>query len=397
MLHGFDIVVLLYNQTLTCTWVSFCYNKDMKTRTPRDKLHMSWRTLDGFNKAINGFISPREPGKTDTTWFEKIFSNWIEDGRPWVYFVRQVVEINEAMIQDIENTINKWAIDPIELQYTKGAFKDGIVDVRVKDKLFFRIIALSIPLRRIKLAKVPNIGGIFMDEYIIDPRTGEKYIQNEYFKIKEAYTTYRREYQGKGMLKLYFCGNPYSLFNPFFVGLGVDVSKLKKDEYKLVNGEYKLIHHIYVGDEFAIEWGVLHPKLKEWLLEKNPFYKFDEDYNQYALEGMAVNDKNIRLAKQPKNFYLSFVLKMAGKYIGIFQNNYLEDLEDMYFCKFLDEVSTRRCIYCFEFEEMVDRSILMSIDERMKLQRFKNAMRKRLVSFEDINVYYYIEEAYKNL
>ena len=358
---------------------------------------MTWRTIDGFNKSINCYISPREPGKTDTTWWEKIFSNWSEDGRPWAYLVRQVVEITEAMIQDIENIINKWSLEPVTLEYTKGAFKDGIVDVKIKGKLFIRIIALSIALRRIKLAKIMNIAGIFMDEYIIDPRSQEKYLPNEYFKIKELYTTYRREYQGKGMLKMYFCGNPYSLFNPLFVGLGVDVSKLRKDEYKNVNGKWRLYHHIYVGDEFAIEWGVLHPQLKEWLLEKNPFYRFDEDYNQYALEGMAVNDRNIKLGKLPINFFLSFVLKINGKFIGIFQNNYLDNLEDRFFCKFLDEVSARRSVYCFEFEEMIERSILVSMDEKMKLQRYKEAMRKRLVSFEDINVYYYMEEVYKNL
>ena len=374
---------------------------------------MSWRTLDGFNKAINCFISPREPGKTDTTWWEKIFSNWMEDNRPWAYLVRQVVEITEAMIQDIENIINKWSIEPVTLEYTKGAFKDGIVDIKIKGKLFIRIIALSITLRRIKLAKIPNIAGVFMDEYIINPKSGEKYIPDEYFKIKELYTTYRREYQGKGMMKMYFCGNPYSLFNPLFVGLGVDVSLLRKDKYvqdgeddvtytfpdgiTFVDKKYKCSHNVYVGHTYAIEWGSLHPILKRWLLEKNPFYQFDEEYNQYALEGMAVNDRNIKLSKQPRNFYLAFVLKMSGKNIGIFQNNYLEELEDKYFCKFLDEVSAKRTIYCFEFEEMVERSILMSIDERLKLQRFKNAMRKRMVSFEDINVYYYIEEAYKNL
>lgn len=369
----------------------------MKTSIPRDDIHMTWRTIDGFNKAINCYISPREPGKTDTTWWEKIFSNWSEDKRPWAYLVRQVVEITEAMIQDIENIINKWSLEPVTLEYTKGAFKDGIVDVKIKGKLFIRIISLSIALRRIKLAKIPNIAGIFMDEYIIDPRSQEKYLPNEYFKIKELYTTYRREYQGKGMLKMYFCGNPYSLFNPLFVGLGVDVSKLRKDVYKEVNGKWRLYHHIYIGDEYAIEWGVLHPVLKEWILEQNPFYKFDEDYNQYALEGVAINDRNIKLGKLPINFYLSFVLKVSGKFIGIFQNNYIDNLEDRYFCKFLDEVSARRTIYCFEFEEMLERSILVSMDERMKLQRFKEAMRKRLVSFEDINVYYYMEEVYKNL
>ena len=384
----------------------------MKTRIPRDNIHMNWRTIDGFNKATNVFMSPREPGKTDTTWWEKIYSNWVEDNRPWAYLTRQVVEITEAMIQDIEDNINKWAIEPIQLEYTKGSLKDGIVDIKIGKQLFIRIIALSLPLRRIKLAKIPNIAGIFMDEFIIDPKSGEKYLKNEYFKIKELYTTYRREYQGKGMMKMYFCGNPYSLFNPLFVGLGIDVSKLKKDVY-VDTGEsmhysfpdgiefddkvYKLKQNVLVGDQYAIEWGSLHPILKRWLLEKNPFYQFDEEYSEYALEGTAVNDRNIKLSKQPRNFYLAFVLKMSGKYIGIFQNNYLSNLDDRYFCKFLDEVSARRTIYCFEFEEMVERSILMSLDERCKLQRFKEAMRKRNVSFEDINVYYYVEEVYKNI
>ena len=384
----------------------------MKTRIQRDNIHMTWRILDGFNKAINAYISCREPGKTDTTWWEKIFSNWLEDKKPWAYLVRQVVEITEAMIQDILDIINKWSSDVVEFQYTKGSLKDGIVDIKINGELFIRILALSLPLRRIKLAKIPNIAGIFMDEYIIDPKSGEKYLKNEYFKIKELYTTYRREYQGKGMMKMYFCGNPYSLFNPLFVGLGVDVSKLRKDiyietgeemEYSFPDGIqftdkiYKIKQNVFVGENYAIEWGTLHPILRRWLLEKNPFYQFDEEYSNYALEGMAVNDRNIKLSKLPRNFYLAFVLKVSGKYIGIFQNNYVNDLEDRYFCKFLDEVSARRTIYCYEFEEMVERSILMSMDERFKLQRFKDEMRKRCVSFEDINVYYYMEEVYKNI
>lgn len=373
---------------------------------------MDWRCLDGFNKAFLIYFSPREPGKTDTTWWSKIFINWLKDGKPWAYLVRQVVEITEAMILDIENILNKWSLEPIELQYNKGSFKDGIVDIKIKGKLFIRIISLSISLRRIKLAKLPDIAGIFMDEYIINPKSGEKYIPDEYFKLQELYTTYRREYQGKGMLKFYVTANPYSLFNPLFVGLGVDVSKLKKDVYEATDEDfeyvfpdgitftdkiYKLKNNVYVGHTYAIEWGVLHPVLKRWLREKNPFYVFDEEYSEYALEGMAVNDRNIKLSKQPKNFYLSFVFRIAGKYIGVFQNNYVEDLEDRFFCKFLDEIGSRRVSYCFDFTEMVERSILISMDERMRLQRYKEAFRKRMVSFENINVYYYLEEIYKNL
>lgn len=369
----------------------------MKSRIPRDNIHMSWRAIDGFNKWLNFFMSPREPGKTDTTWWEKIYKPWTEDKRPWGYLVRQSVEINEAMLEDIQNNINKWAIDPIEFQYTKGNFKDGIVDIKIKGELFIRVTSLSIPLRRIKLAKIPNIAGIFMDEYIIDPRSEEKYIKNEFFKIKELYTTWRREYQGKGFLKMYFTANPYSLHNPVFVGLGVNVNELRKDEYISTPEGWKLVHHIYVGDEFAIEWGVLHPELKKQLLEKNPLYKFDEDYNNYALEGMAINDRNIKLGKLPPNFYLQFVLRIDNKNIGIFRNNYVDDLYDDFFCMFVDNISIKRTLYCFDFEQMVDRTILVSFDERMMLQRFKEAFRKRAVSFDNINVYYYLEEIYKNI
>ena len=158
----------------------------METRIPRDKIHMSWRPIDGLNKWLNFFMSPREPGKTDVTWWEKIYCNWLKNKKPWGYLVRQSVEITEQMIDDIQdNVINKWSTQSVSFQYTKGSFKDGMCDVKINGELFFRVVSLSLPLRRLKLAKIPNIGGIFMDEYIIDPRTGEKYLPNEYFKIKE--------------------------------------------------------------------------------------------------------------------------------------------------------------------------------------------------------------------
>ncbi|MBO7735601.1 MAG: phage DNA encapsidation protein [Methanobrevibacter sp.] len=370
----------------------------METRIPRDNLHLDLRPIDGFNKWLNFIMSCRELGKTDVFWWKKIYCNWVKDGKAWGYLVRQSVEITEQMIDDIkDNIINKWAIDSVDFQYTKGSFKDGMCDVKINGKLFFRIVSLSLPLRRLKLAKIPNIGGIFMDEYIIDPRTEEKYQKNEYFKIKELYTTWRREYTGKGFLKIYFSANPYSLFNPIFVGLNIDVNKLRKDEYIKTSNGYKLHQHILVGDEYAIQWGVLHPELREKLLEANPLYKFDEDYNQYALEGTAVNDRNIKIGKLPKNFYLQFVLRIDNKIIGIFRNNYVDDLKDDFFCCYLDSVSARRTSYCFDFEQMMERTILVSMDERMMLQRFKEAFRKRAVTYSDVSVYYYLEEIYKSI
>ena len=353
----------------------------------RDNLHYSFRSIDGYNKAINIVISPREPGKTTSMWMDKIYLPWKKNHKPWIYLVRQAVEIDDALIESIFSTnMNKFTDDDLKPIYKPSTFSNGIVDIFLevnKEKiLFVRIVSLNIKMYRIKKAILRNIAGVFMDEFIINPQFAEKYLPKEFERLQEAYSTWRRE--ADGVLKMYFCGNPYSLFNPLFVGLKVDISKLKRDSF-------------YVGDSFVIHWAILTPELKAKILEENPFYKFDEEYSNYAVDGQAVNDSNIKLGTLPRNFYLSFVIKINRKYVGIFQNNYIDDMEDKFFCKFLDEVSARRTIYCFEFEEMVERSILVSIDERMKLQRFKEAMRKRLVSFEDINVYYYCEEVYKNL
>ena len=361
----------------------------------RDNLHYSFRAIDGYNKAINVVISPREPGKTTSMWMDKIYLPWKKNHRPWIYLVRQAVEIDDALIESIFSTnMNKFTDDDLHPIYKTSAFSNGIVDIFLpvtrkegddeitENLLFFRIVALSVKMYRIKKAILRNVAGVFMDEFVINPKFAERYLPKEFERLQEAYSTWRRE--ADGVLKMYFCGNPYSLFNPLFVGLKVNIAKLRKGEF-------------YVGDSYVIHWATLSPELKKKILEENPFYKFDEEYADYAVEGKAVNDANIKLGTLPANFHLSFVIRMEGKFIGIFQNNYVEDLEDRFFCRFLTEVSARRTVYCFDFSEMLERSVLVSIDERMRLKRFKESMAKRMVSFEDVNVYYYMEEVYKNL
>lgn len=347
-----------------------------------NKIYFNWRRLDGYPQPFKFAGGPREPGKTTASWSGKIWPRYQKLKRPWIYLVRQSVEITEALIESIRGYITKFYDDVPEFKYNKGSFKDGIVDIKIDKDIFFRIVSLSIPLRRIKLAVLKDLDGVFADEYIIDPRSDEKYQPNEGFKIKEAYTTWRRE--ANGVLKFYFSANFYSLYNPLFVELGVDVSALRKGE-------------VWTNDLIAIEWVTLTPELREKLLRDNPLYKFDEDYNNYALEGSAINDRNIKLSSLPQNFSLKFIFKAQNRFIGIYRNNSYRDDEDKFFCRFITDFSRYRTIYCYEFEELIERAIVMSIDERMRLQRFKEAFRERKVAFEDINVYYFIEEIYKNI
>ena len=354
-------------------------------RQELDNLHYDFRQIDGYNKPFNIIISPRELGKTTMAWVKKVYRPWQKNHKPWLYLTRNANEITDSLIADIEMNINKFN-DEITLIYARGSLESGICDVFIEEngekKLFFRMLALNIKLRKIKLSKIPNIGGVLMDEYIIDPKSGEKYLKNEEMKIKEIYTTYRRE--SDGVLKMYFLGNPYSLYNPLFMWLNIDTRRLKPDT-------------IIVGDEYVVQCAILGEELKKKILEENPLYQFDESYKMYAFDGLAVNDMNIRLGSFPLNYQLKFVVRVNNINIGIFKNNYLIDREDRYYCKEVKAFSMDRKIFAFDFTDVINKCVLVGMEERRRLENFRNAFRKRQVVFSNVNVYYLIEEVYCNL
>ena len=360
-----------------------------------DDLHMTQedlRSLSGYNKPFNFILSARECGKTTLCWLFLAYLSWERDARPYIYLTRSCVEITEALISSIfEVQINKWIDVPLVPIYNVSDFDKGIVDVYAmrngERTLFVRIVSLSIKMRRIKLAVLRNCGGILMDEYVIDPRTDEKYVPNEAFKIKEAYTTWRRECPGT--LKCWFLGNPYSLFNPLFMAWNVDAAKLIESKRK---------DSVYVGDTFLIKYANVNPELRAKLLSENPLYVFDEDYSKYALEGNAVNDANIPLRpKQPEGFSLRFVFLVQDRYLGVFRGDRYEEGSFPFWVGFLTEVGARRTAFCLELEDLVGRSALLGVEERMRLRSFKDAMRMRRVEFSDVSVYYLCEEIYKSI
>lgn len=345
-----------------------------------DNIHINFRIIDGYNKNINIIISPRGVGKTSLFWLLKIYNKWKVNNKPWIYIVRQNVEITDALIESIQDTIlNKFTDDNVELDYARGTFKDGIVDIYINDKLFIRIVSLSISLRRIKLAVLKNIGGVLMDEYIIDPKTQEKYQTNEIMKIKEAYTTWTRE--SEGALKMYFLANPYSLYNPLFIWLKIPINKIKKGV-------------ILTGDIWALWCYEISDDLKEYLLKQNPLLTFDDEYKKYAFDGTAINDENIKIGTFKNNFLLRHIFRVENQYLGIFQNMLYNSNEDRFYCKIIDNYNKDRRVYVFDFDDLINGCLMLNNDEKLRFKLFKNAMRRRLISFEDVNAYYIAQEIY---
>lgn len=348
----------------------------------RDNIHYNIRPIQGYDKEYNFVMSAREPGKTTSAVMDLIYNNWKKTKEPRFYMVRNSVEITPALIGMIfDININKFTDDNVVAEYKISELESGILDIRIKGELFIRIVSMSISLRRIKQSTMEGAAGAVFDEYIIDPRSGEKYLKNEAFKIKEAYTTWKRGCHRK-KFKMRFFANPYTLYNPLFIDWNIPLEKLRKGQ-------------IYSDSTHAIEWALISPELREKLLKENPNYQFDEDYAGYALEGNPINDRNIKLSSMPNNYFLRFVFRYKGKYLGIFQNNYFDIMDDSYYCKFID--STNRAYFTFEFDELMNRGVIFSSEEKNRLNRFKIAMRNNKVSFADINAYYFTQEIYYNI
>ena len=249
-----------------------------------------------------------------------------------------------------------------------------------------RICALSVDITALKSLVLRDLKYIIFDEFICNQRFGEKYLKDEATKFMEVYNTFRRESDN---LKCYFMGNPYSLYNPYFMFFNVSSAKLKRGAI------------ITDKKSFVVQCYEITKELRDYILSVNPLYQFDNAYTKYAFEGVNVNDQNIIIRdKVPESFKLAYIFKASGKYIGVFRAEwYVVDEEINYYCKFLkpELISKRRDIICFDFEELVERTVMLSPEDRFKFAKIKTAMRKRLIAFESIECYYLIEEIYFNL
>ncbi len=310
-------------------------------------------------------------------------------------FRRRIVDITAAYLDDLESLLNKFIDKPIKLLYLKGDIKQGICDVKMVGAdeyptnaqirqlpIFFRIIGLSVPKSRIKSLMLKDVKYMFMDEFICDMAGGESYLSNdEYFLLEEIYTTFNRE--ASTPIRILAAGNPYSLFNPYFMRLEVPTTKLKPGAF-------------IVGKNYVINCFEPSEELKAAILAHNPTYQFDDAYAKYAFNGEAINDANIKLLKcEPKGFKLMTVFKLGADLISIHKGSG-EDFK--YWCckhnaDWLQKTGKRKII-AFNFADMVEHCVKFSHEDYLNLSGIATAMDKQEVKYNCIDASYMLQEVY---
>lgn len=361
-----------------------------KKKVIKDKIHWTCMLMDSYDKIYNFCVSARGPAKTTVICW-KIYKEYVHHHNHALILRRRPVDITEGYVMSIARTINKFlpVHKRISLYYNKGDLNKGQADIYLDEKktqLFFRIQALSLPSERAKSNMIPDVAIIWFDEFI--PNETRQYLGTEVTLFKDLYGTYSREftkYEGR-VTKCWFTGNPYTLFNPFFTYLGIPLADIKPGA-------------VLVGKNYVLQFPVISPELKAFILKSNPTLLEDNEYTQYALNGIAINDVKYKIAEKPQGFKLKYVFRIGGTYLLAWKDNMgVNMLKDKWYIESSQkEPDTNKTIWAIDFDNLVTNTALVTTQQRVIMMALRDAIGRRAVTYSSVTAGVLIENLYKAL
>lgn len=347
-----------------------------------DNLHFCQTDLDlinSYNRRNMAIISPRELGKSTLPFHLASYRKFKATGLPTLAVARHAADIDYSSFASIQESINEFVDDKVEIKFTAG--KSGIGYGFIDGKLFIVYVPLNLPSSRFKKIK-RAVWSIQFDEFIIDTEKKEKYLPNEAFTFNELFKTFEREAPNH-RLPCYFYGNPYSVYNPYFADWGVDFSKLKPGAF-------------YVNKNCVVDCAVLKPELIESIKARRPDYVFDDVYQRYAFGGHAINDENKLIVPVcPPSFRLVYCFKNNGKTLGVFVS--YTDENRLFWVGFLKDDGKRRAVFVYNFRDLVANTSRIDVKDRRYFSTFVRAIGQHLVGYQNVEAAYEAENLYRLL
>ena len=346
-----------------------------------DGIHFTLKKVDSYNRPFNYIVSPRHVGKSKEL-MEKVRLAY-HLGKKCMLLRRNQNSLSEGYINSIAWEWNKFyeKIDGhIKFTYKKGAMnKDGMGWVYCNGKPLFYIVGLSGTIANVK-SQHEDYYCILYDEFINNPRYNERYLKNEYNKVKELYDTFWRDNHN---LKIYFFGNPYSIYNPYFSSLRISTKNLY--EGSIVAGKNYVVQCYKMTDE-------LKNKLKE-----NPLYQDElDDYTRFAFDGRIINDEEILINRgsMPQGYALKMYINIDSNFLAIYKNTFKVSTDYKFYVTLVDRDKLTKTAYCFDIDDLIQNTTLIDGLDRMIFSSFKSALKTRKVLFENEICYYLVKDVY---
>lgn len=368
----------------------------------RDNLHYNISEDEGYGCPIMCILSPREPGKTTSIMLDRVYADFRKKGLPTVALVNHAADCTDEFMQSFENTVNQFKGYEIHTRYSKGGIKNGLTTIYEKgtNLPFIHVIALNAPLTRLKRINLGKVGCVWYDECMVNVMLGEKWPTGIATKWNEIYTTLARQ-SYPDTLKFYMTGNFYSRYNPILTYLGVDCSRMSIGR-KFVTKGTKAIDvggkQVRVDTKVLVDCLNLKPELREYILQHNPGYVFDDTYQKY-FEGVAIADMGLPIVDQrPENYRLGYVFRVGQSYLWIWKSSDMTfDPNSRFWLEVRKEPpGSRRDVFVVNLDDMMNNTMLAK-SFRGTFEVLRLYIGRGAVAFQSPEAFYMMQQIYSAL
>lgn len=348
--------------------------------------YFNFCTIDGYQKEFNLIIAPRNVGKTTALENGKILKAW-RKSLCVVYYLRKHVGID---IEAIKSRINKLLpeYEQIDFKYSKGDLKSGRCRVNIKiggGEWFIGLLCLSLNQDKQTIkntAYQSRIAFEVFDEYVVDTKN-DKYMDDEWNLFLEAHNTISKSYdESVKNHRVYFMGNPYSRYTPFFVAFNIDSRLIKPNT--LLN-----------GFEWAVQVYDMKNELKKELIETHKITG-DENYINYATTNSFLNDENINVVSyMPVGYSFNLVYYIIYKSIKmmVFYGHHRTQ-RFSYVKKTFDDVKNKK-MFAFDLNEVGEKSEIRLNNFKDIFFPLKFSLMKYRCFFSHVECFYLLKELFE--
>lgn len=368
----------------------------------RDNLHYNISEDEGYGCPIMCILSPREPGKTTSIMLDRVYADFRKKGLPTVALVNHAADCTDEFMQSFENTVNQFKGYEIHTRYSKGGIKNGLTTIYEKgtNLPFIHVIALNAPLTRLKRINLGKVGCVWYDECMVNVMLGEKWPTGIATKWNEIYTTLARQ-SYPDTLKFYMTGNFYSRYNPILTYLGVDCSRMSIGRKFVTKGTKAMDiggKKVRVDTKVLVNCLNLKPELREYILQHNPGYVFDDTYQKY-FEGVAIADMGLPIVEQrPENYRLGYVFRVGQSYLWIWKSSDMTfDPNSRFWLEVRKEPpGSRRDVFVVNLDDMMNNTMLAK-SFRGTFEVLRLYIGRGAVAFQSPEAFYMMQQIYSAL
>lgn len=250
-----------------------------------DTHYISLDEILSKNKVLNFVLGMSLGGKTYKG-LKLAIGTWRRKKARTIICVRNEIQVSSDLIDGLAAEIDKittasnWALGALSIS---GSGVDTVFSFGT-DKPFLSFKSLHTVLSK-KQTTIPNVAWILFDEFVLNTRSGERYLTDEIMRFKWLFSKTTRGYDYK--TRVLFLGNTESAYNPYFAEYGIKPSFLTPNKISSPKNE-----------NWAVELWINKERMKE-ISAKGLDKVLGGEYGRYAFGGSFLNDRSTLYIPSP--------------------------------------------------------------------------------------------------